>query len=117
MQNLHSSARTAAKTMFKRWALLRPAKIATILMLYAVLASSCGFHKAKDLKLFTIEMKLIDGSWIKATYKLPSNSEFYIQSSRGSYSLYYTSDAMCFGENCFGTIKNAVIDYKVVSVK
>ncbi len=33
MQNLHSSARTAAKTMFKRWGLIRQAKIATILML------------------------------------------------------------------------------------
>jgi hypothetical protein len=42
MQNLHSSARTAAKTMFKRWASLRQAKIATILMLAAVCLSSCS---------------------------------------------------------------------------
>jgi hypothetical protein len=37
MQNLNSSARTAAKTKFKSWGLIPSAKIATILMLAVVL--------------------------------------------------------------------------------
>jgi hypothetical protein len=39
MQNLHSSARTAAKTKFKSWGLTTSAKIATILLLAAVFSS------------------------------------------------------------------------------
>ena len=47
MQNLHSSARTAAKTKFKSLGLNTSAKIATILMLAAGLISSCEMPETK----------------------------------------------------------------------
>jgi hypothetical protein len=49
MQNLHSSARTAAKTKFKSWGLTTSATIATILMLAAGLISSCEMPETKKI--------------------------------------------------------------------
>ena len=54
MQNLHSSARTASKTTFKSSLLFRPATLAAILMLAAVL-SSCNNEKYPKYSLETIE--------------------------------------------------------------
>lgn len=90
MQNLHSSARTAAKIMFKRWASLRQAKIATILMLAAVLALSCG--DCNGYKRAYIISKSDDNNWTTSgiiecdSFTMVSNNEvvFYVDGRKAT---------------------------------
>ena len=58
-------------------------------------------------------MQKINGEWIHATYSLPKDASFSIESYRGSYSLkYYRSDASR-NEKSSGTIREGIIDYRI----
>ncbi len=69
-------------------------------------------------KTYTIEMVRVDGVKIVEQYTLPENAILFIDSDRGSYCL-------TFNQRCsFGctqargfTIREAVVDFKVISIK
>lgn len=61
----------------------------------------------------TIEMQKVNGEWIKATYRLPKGSWFYISESRGSYTLRYRVPCEKWYHPIEGgKIRDAVIDYR-----
>lgn len=80
----------------------------TLLMclLLALCFTSCD-SKPKETELVTIEMTLVNGEKVIETYEFEAGTKFSIETSKGSYWLAY--------DNGFKQVRNAVIDYKVVS--
>ncbi len=73
-------------------------------------ADDMGYNK------YTINIKLVDGSWKTQYYKLPKGTYFFIRGYEGSYSLEYRNSE-CGSIECSGTLKEAAIDFEIIGVK
>ena len=72
-----------------------------------ILFTSCERKPIEKVPV-TIEMKLVDGSWVTHSYKLSKDYKLSIGTYYGSYYL------ECYGDDGYSIVKNGVIDYKVV---
>lgn len=89
--------------------------ILTTLLLSTIFINSCkNSIDRNDNKEFKISMQKINGEWINATYTLPKDSYFFIETNRGSYSLRYNNKyANWYDGYGYGIIRNGIIDYKI----
>jgi hypothetical protein len=87
-----------------------------VLLLSCALVFSCTPFDHPELESVTLDLKLVDGSVKRGVYYLPKGCTLSIRTERGSYWLSYSKSG-CFGPECFGTVRNGVIDYEIVSRK
>lgn len=92
-------------------------KIKTVanITLYVILAAF--FHSCKPVneRKFDISMQKINGQWIRATYSLPEDAYFFIDTHKGSYSLRYdrrSANWLTRSPNGI-VIRNGIIDYRI----
>ncbi len=71
---------------------------------------------SKD-KTYTIEMVRVDSKLIIGQYKLPESAILFIDEDRGSYYLTYNLPTYLGIQKRGETLKSAVIDFKVISIK
>lgn len=85
-----------------------------LLALLILLLASCSYECRNDME-FGVKYKTVDGSWEGPLYwDLPHDSRIGIEARSGTYGMYCYSK--CKGTNSVGIrLKNAVIDFRVVS--
>jgi hypothetical protein len=89
--------------------------ILSLLLVSSVSIFGCSKNKehGHETEIVNLEVKLIDGSWTTASFKLPVGSRLYVNTFRGSYELRFDNpNCELFG--CRGELKAAVIDFKKV---
>lgn len=97
----------------KRRNLISRTAICLYLVLAVVIVTGCS--KPVNEKTFNLSMQKINGEWINASYSLPDDAYFFINTHRGSYSLRYDRrSATWWNKSTSGIIvRNGIIDYKV----
>lgn len=87
----------------------------SLVLVLAINLSSCKGPEDVPNKVFTLELTYIDGYKTQKSWTLPSESRFYIESNRGSYTL--TGQSMDQCTPCAWDLEEAVIRYEIISVK
>ena len=85
------------------------------LLLLFMLFACCTPDSAIEKELVTIEFNLVNGTTKTEAYILPKGCVITVSSDHhGGYRVDYSTPG-CWNNNCFGTLKYAAIDFRIIS--